>query len=66
MVMEIDLFHLVNLPPMDEQLAILPTLGHKVCLDSPETGSSLQRITENLLPENTKVSMPGNKYLYLL
>ena len=39
MVMEIDLFHLVGLPPMDEQLAILPTLGHKICLDIPETGS---------------------------
>ena len=41
---------------MDEQLAILPTLGHEVCLDIPETGNSLQRITEDLLPENTEIS----------
>ena len=40
-------------PPMDDNL-YLPTLGHKDCLDIPGTGSSLQIIMENLLPENRR------------
>ena len=64
MVMEIDLFHLVGLPPMDEQLAILPTLGHKICLDIPKTGSSfreLRRIYCQRILRHPRVSMLGNE-----
>ena len=46
-------FSILPYPPMDDNL-YLPTLGHKVCLDIPGTGSSLQIIMENLLPENRR------------